>query len=434
MWFRASESHPSLRRRLLVVVLAAIALASLAQGLVAYIGALRTADVIFDRYLQNLAQAVQSGETPGGVDLYEYSIRAWGPNGVEVYRGLARVPDQPVIGFSDTKVDGVRYRVYQLRTPGRTIQVTQDLDARQARARSLALDAVMPTALLAPLLMLAVWLLIDRSLAPVERVRRQVAARRAEDLSPLSEQGLPQEIVPLVGELNQLFGRTRNNLEAQQRFIADAAHELRSPLAALKLQAQALARTDGAARDAAITRLNEGIERLITLASQLLALARAEAPAARREPVDLEALCRDCVADLLPLAHARNVDVGLLHSDAASVAGDAESLRMLVRNLLDNAVKYSPDGGKVDISIRGEKSATVLCVEDSGPGIAPQQHRLVLEPFARLPGQELVPGSGLGLSIVSAVARSHGAQLTLGRSERLGGLLVSVRFPVLSDA
>src|SRR5436190_18165430 len=120
MSFLASKPHPSLRRQLLVVVLAAIALASLAQGLIAYRGALRTADAIFDRYLQNVAQAVQGGETPGGLDLYEYSIRAWGPGGVEMYRGLARVPDQPVIGFSDTTVDGVRFRVYQLRTANRT--------------------------------------------------------------------------------------------------------------------------------------------------------------------------------------------------------------------------------------------------------------------------------------------------------------------------
>jgi len=412
----------------LAVVLAAIALSSLAQGLVAYRGALRTADAIFDRYLQNLAQAVQGGETPGGVDLYEYSIQVWGPGGVEVYRGLARVPDQPAIGFSDTKSDGVRYRVYQLRTQGRTIQVAQDLDARQSRARSLAIDAVLPTALLAPLLMLAVWLLIERSFVPVERVRRQVAARRAEDLSPLAEEGLPQEIVPLVGELNQLFRRSRQNLEAQQRFIADAAHELRSPLAALKLQAQALSRTEGAARDAAIARLNEGIERLIALASQLLALARAEAePMARREPVDLEQLCRDCVAELLPLAHARQVDVGLSHSEPTSVQGDLEALRMLVRNLLDNAVKYAPDG-HVDISIRSEQAAALLCVEDNGPGIAPEQRQLALEPFARLPGQQQISGSGLGLAIASAVARSHGAQLELGHSARLGGLLARVRF------
>jgi two-component system OmpR family sensor kinase len=415
-------------------MLAAIAVASLAQGVVAYRGALRTADAIFDGYLQNLAQAVQEGDTPGGVDLYEYSIRAWGPDGVEVYRGRgARVPDQPVVGFSDVTVDGVRYRVYRLRTSERTIQVAQDLDARQSRARSLARDAVLPTALLAPLLMLAVWFLIARTIAPVERVRRQVAARPAEDLSPLPDEDLPEEIAPLLGELNALLARARQNLDAQQRFIADAAHELRSPLAALKLQAQALRRTEGPAREAAIARLDEGIERLIALASQLLALARAEgAVTSRREAVDLEALCRDCLEELLPQAHAREVDAGFSHTEPARVQGDPESLRMLVRNLVENAVKYSPPGGGVDIGIHRENGAAVLCVEDSGPGIAQEQRAQALERFARLPGQEAVPGSGLGLSIVSAVARNHGAQLELGRSERLGGLLARVRFPAVA--
>jgi len=424
-------AHPSLRRRLLGLVLAAIAVASLAQGVVAYRGALRTADAIFDRYLQNLAQAVQQGDTPGGVDLYEYSIRAWGPGGVEVYRGYgARVPDQPVVGFSDTTVDGVRYRVYRLRTSERSIQVAQDLDARQLRARRLALDAVLPTALLAPLLMLAVWFLIARTLAPVERVRRQVAARRAEDLSPLPEANLPEEIAPLVAELNQLFERAAQNMAAQQRFIADAAHELRSPLAALKLQAQALRRAEGAARDAAVARLDEGIERLIALASQLLALARAEtATTPHREAVDIQVLCRECIEELLPLAHARDVDLGLSRAEPAIAHGDAESLRMLVRNLVENAVKYSPPRGVVDVAVHAERGAAVLCVEDSGPGIAAGERAQALARFSRLPRQQAEPGSGLGLSIVVAVARSHGAQLDLGSSDRLGGLLVRVSFP-----
>lgn len=438
MWFRATEAsgHPSLRRRLAALVLAAIALASLAQGVVAYRGALRTADAIFDRYLQNLAQAIQGGESPGGLDLFEYSIRSWGPGGVEIFRGRgARVPDMPVIGFSDTEVDGVRYRVYQLRTPDRTVQVAQDLDARQARARALALDAVLPTALLAPLLMVAVWLLIGMSVAPLERVRRQVAARRAEDFSPLPEAGLPEEVMPLVRELNELFGRARQNLDAQQRFIADAAHELRSPLTALKLQAQALRRTSGTDRDAAVSRLNEGIERLIALSSQLLALARAEgATGDRRETVDLASLCRDVLTDLLPQAHARELDLGLSHADPtdeATVMGDPEALRMLVRNLLDNAVKYTPPGGTVDLGVQRTAGSVVLSVEDSGPGIAAEQRAKALERFARL-AEDGVPGSGLGLSIVAAVARSHGARLELLGSQRLGGLLARVSFPVAS--
>jgi two-component system OmpR family sensor kinase len=430
MWFRRRDPHPSLRGRLLAAVLAAIAFASLAQGIVAYRGALSTADAIFDSYLQEVARAVQGGQAPG-VDLYEYSVRAWGPSGVEIYssRG-ARVPDQPVIGFSDTEADGARWRVYQLRSGERTIQVAQNLDARQARARALALDAVLPTALLAPLLMLAVALLIRHTVAPVDRVRRQLAARRVDDLSPLPEEGLPREVAPLVEELNELLARAQRNIGAQQRFIADAAHELRSPLAALKLQAQALRRTGAGAPDDAVVRLNEGIDRLIALASQLLALARAEAePVSRRDIVNLEAVCADVIAEFLPQAHARDIDMGLSHADAATVQGDADGLRMLVRNFVDNAVKYSPQGGRVDVSVLGGNAGATVCVEDNGPGIGEHQLQQALERFARLPGHDRVPGSGLGLSIAAAVARSHGAKLELGRSEKLGGLRACVHFP-----
>lgn len=438
MSFHASErARPSLRRRLLGLVLAAIAIASLAQGVIAYRAALRTADAIFDQYLQNLAQAVQDGDTPSHVDLYEYSIRIWGPGGVDVYRGLqTRVPEQAVVGFSDVKVDGVRYRVYRLRTADRAVQVAQDLDARQARANGLAREALLPTAVLAPLLMLAVWFLIARTIAPVERVRRQVAARRAEDLSPLPDEDLPEEIAPLFAELNALFDRARQNLDVQRRFIGDAAHELRSPLTALKLQAQALRRTTGPEREATIARMDEGIERLIMLAAQLLALARAEsALATRREAVDLQALCRECLEELLPQAHARDIDAGFSRSEPAMAHGDPDSLRMLVRNLIENAVKYSPPHGSVDIGIGRETGAAVLCVEDSGPGIPEAQRAQALERFSRLPAQHAIAGSGLGLSIVSAVARNHGAQLELDHSPRLGGLLARVRFPAAaSDA
>ncbi|TFY97186.1 ATP-binding protein [Ramlibacter humi] len=434
MWFRAGDGHPSLRRRLAGLVLAAIALASLVQGVIAYRGALGAADAIFDRYLENLAQAVvQQGQAPGSVDLFEYSIRTWGPNGPEVLQGhAARIPEQPVIGFSDTEVEGVRYRVYRLRTADRTIQVAQDLDARDSRARAMALDAVLPTALLAPLLMLAVWLLMNHSIAPLERVRRQVSRRAPEDLSPLPETGLPQEVLPLVRELNQLFGRARENLHAQQRFVADAAHELRSPLTALKLQAQGLRRSGGN-DEAAVTRLNEGIDRLIALASQLLALARAESGGApRREAVDLEQVCREVMGDVLPQAQARDIDVGLSQREAAVIQGDPDTLPMLVRNLLDNAVKYAPQGGRVDISIQRSATGVSLCVEDNGPGIPEDQRAQALERFARLPGSGTAQGSGLGLAIVAAVSRSHGARLALDHGTRLGGLLACVTFPQIS--
>ena len=250
-------------------------------------------------------------------------------------------------------MQGTHWRVYALQTPEHTIQVAQDRDARQARARALAVRAMLPVALLAPLLMVAVWWLITRSLAPVERMRRQVATRPADDLSPLPEDGLPEEVLPLVQELNLLFGRVRLAFDTQRHFVADAAHELRSPLAALKLQAQALRRGgDEAQRELALRRLEAGIERSIRLVGQMLALARAESePAAAPRDVELQHLAREAVTELLPSARERDIDLGLETQAEAHVTGEPEALRILLRNLLENAVKYTPVGGRVDISI-----------------------------------------------------------------------------------
>lgn len=441
MWFRGSDAPaPSLRRRLLWLVLAAIAVASLVQGISAYRTALRNADALFDLQLQQLAQSIDAGVPllPGEAQVFEFSVQVWGPDGVRLFRSQGlELPQPSVLGFSDLRVAGTDYRVYRLDTGRRTIQVAQDLDARKARARGLAVRAVLPVLLLAPLLMAAVWLLIASSLTPVERMRRQLAERPAEDLSPLPEDGLPREVQPLVRELNALFRRVDAAFASQRHFVADAAHELRSPLAALKLQAQGLRDLPpGAGQDLALRRLDEGIERAITLLSQLLQLARAESDGAPRQGrVDLQEVCRDVIGEVLPQAHRKGVDLGVQTPDeAAAVQGDAESLRMLVRNLVDNAVKFTPAGGRVDVSLLHQDAAIVLRVEDSGPGIPATDRERVFDRFYRSADQD-TPGSGLGLAIVTAVARRHGAEVRLGRSDRLGGLQADVFLPhTLSEA
>lgn len=442
MWFRARSeaAAPSLRRRLLWLVLAAIALASALQAATAYRTALRNADALFDSQLQQLARSIDAGVPllPAQGRVYEFSIQVWGPGGVHVFRSEGReLPVPGVIGFSDVAVGGTDYRVYRLETGQRTIQVGQDLDARRARARALAVRAVLPALLMAPLLMAAVWWLITASLAPVERMRRQVAGRRSEDLSPLSEAQVPAEVLPLVRELNLLFRRVDSAFASQRHFVADAAHELRSPLTALKLQAQALRAPGRDADDAAaLDRLEQGIDRAIALLSQLLLLARVEsADAGAQEVVDLETLCRDAVTEVLPQAQRKEVDLGLQPGEQGlSVQGQPEPLRILLRNLLDNAIKFSPVRGHVDIRIFLDAGTPVLRVEDSGPGIPEPERRRVFDRFYRGLADE-APGSGLGLAIVQAIAQRHGAQVALGRSPSLGGLRVDVRFPAgLSQA
>jgi two-component system OmpR family sensor kinase len=420
----------SLRRRLLALVLAAIAAASLMQALAAYAGALREADALFDEHLREIAAALQPQAPPADLGV---EVQIWGPDGVELFRSGA-APPVPVVqlGLSDVEVAGTHWRVYALQLPGHVVRVAQDRDARQQRARAIAWRAAVPVALLAPLLMGAAWLLVSGALAPVERMRRQVAARADDDLSPLPEGGLPEEVHPLVHELNLLFARIAAAFEAQKHFVADAAHELRSPLAALKLQAQGLRRAaDAPAREAALARLEGGIDRAIRLVGQLLALARADADAEPPQAVDLEALAREVVAELLPRAVAQGLDLGLEATQAPALQGRPEALRILLRNLVENAVKYTPQGGRIDLSLlRAADGSTCLVVEDAGPGIPPAQRARVLQRFHRADGAAAVAdGCGLGLAIVQAVAARHGARLVLDDSPRLGGLRATVRFP-----
>jgi len=353
-----TSSH-SLRRRLLGMILAAILLAATLLGAGAYHHALRDADTLFDMHLQRMAHSLRAGPSPSiagdpsfGQEGFDVFVQIWGPDGTQVFRSArSTLPPRAVLGFSDAIVDGTRYRVYSMETPLRTVQIAQDMDAREARARALALRATVPMVLVAPLLMLAVGWIITRSLAPVERLRGEVAHRADDDLSPLAENGLPDEVRPLVRELNLLFGRVGEAFDAQKHFVADAAHELRSPLTALKLQVAALRRADAdSAREAATERLEQGIDRAIRLVNQLLVLARQEAGTendARPVAVDLRVLAGECIAAALPRAQARGIDLGLMPGDAVAAQGHPEALRILLGNLIDNAIKYAPEGGRV---------------------------------------------------------------------------------------
>lgn len=443
----AARMTGSLRARLLWFLLAAIVLAAGAQALVAYRTVLKEADDIFDYHMQQMALSLRAGLPPsaavgglGGAEQnFDFVVQVWTADGVRIFESAdqAALPQLAVLGFADVRARGTTYRVFSMQTRGLVIQVAQDMAARQHMAGTLALRTVAPVALMAPLLMLVVWWVVSRSLAPVARVRTQVASRQADDLSPVSEEKLPDEVRPLVQELNLLFDRVRQAFEAQKHFVADAAHELRSPLAALKLQVQGLQRaTDDGARELAIGRLVAGIDRATRLVEQMLALARHEASMAAGappEPVVLAEVARLAVSDAVAAAQARRIDIGIARADeGAVVKGQPEALRMLLRNLLENAVKYTPEDGCVDIAIvrlgGGQGEAVELSVDDSGPGLPPAERERVLDRFYRS-GEPQAPGSGLGLSIVKSIAELHGASVALAASPSLGGLRVVVRFP-----
>jgi two-component system OmpR family sensor kinase/two-component system sensor histidine kinase QseC len=315
-------------------------------------------------------------------------------------------------------------------TPQRVIQVAQPLAIRGRLAADAAWRSVLPLLLIAPFMAAAAWWLTALALRPLQRVAADVRRRDEQSLEPLPAAGLPDEVAPLVSALNALLQRLGQSLDTQRAFVADAAHELRSPLTALKLQLQLLKRADGAAeRGAAIDTLAAGIERAARLVEQLLALARTEpgAPAAAPQRLDLSELVREAVADTVPLALARATVIELSADAPVWIDGDRAALAALVRNLADNAVRYSPPGARVELRVWADDGAAFLQVDDAGAGIPPAERERVFDRFYRRnPGDEA--GTGLGLSIVRGVAQRHGATVKLDDSP-LGGLRVGLRLP-----
>lgn len=435
-------SH-SLRARLIWLLLVAILFTAGAQAIIAYRTALAEADAIFDYQMEQMALSLRPGLPveskpdrrliPDEDENFDFVIQVWTADGLRVFESAAQadLPQRAVLGFSTVQARGTTYRLFSVASGTQVIQVAQDVAARREMAGTLALRTVSPMLVMVPLLMLLAWWVVSASLAPVSRIREQVAARQADDLSELNESDLPDEIHPLVHELNLLFQRLSQAFVAQKNFVADAAHELRSPLAALKLQVQGLRRsTDEATREIAINRLNAGIDRATRLVEQLLVLARQQSSTAlgtKPEPIDLSALARLALADAAPAAALRQIDLGLVRADQGVVMGHEEALHILLRNLLDNAIKYTPPGGTVNLGVQGTADQMLLTVEDSGPGVAAEDRQRVLDRFYRVAGAQ-AGGSGLGLAIVKTIADLHHATLTMDSSDSLGGLQATVAF------
>jgi two-component system OmpR family sensor kinase len=435
----------SLRARLLGSLLGAVVLIGAVGGWIVYRNALAEADAFFDYHLQQTAlilrdQPVQylAPQLPSSNPSYDFVVQVWSLDGVRVYlsRPHTVLPEITTLGFSTVATKEGRWRVFGVQAVSSVIQVAQPLAIRQQRAAELALQTLKPFALLLPVLGLVIWIAVGHALVPLERLTQQLKARRVNALDPLPPAGLPDEVQPLVQALNDLLGRLQAALERERAFMADAAHELRTPLTALHLQTGILARaSDEGERQAAMSTLSSGVQRAIRLVEQMLALARQEPRIdSQHLPLRLDDLTREVVAELVPLADAGHIDLGVAAAQPATVTGDADALRTLLRNLVDNAVRYTPPGGRVDVSVEspvpGVAAAARLTVTDDGPGIVPSERTRVFDRFYRRPGT-VPPGSGLGLAIVKAIADAHGASVQLGDGPGGKGLVVSVTFPAL---
>lgn len=441
----------SIRQRVLAALLGVVGLTALAIGLVSYRSVLAETEALFDYQLRQMALSLRDYGmiSPDQADVLnnqqlDVVVQIWALDGRLLYSSQPRnsLPPRAVLGFADLRSPdtGATWRVFSAATPLRVIQVAQPLQVRRHLAADAAFNTITPLLLLAPLLGALGWWLMLVSLRPLERMAREVRQRDAEALDPLPAEDLPAEIEPLVSALNALLERLGTQFEAQRAFVGDAAHELRTPLTALKLQLRALRQApDAAARQQAEAALGAGIERAQHLIEQLLALARNEpgTPALAHDRIDLTEAVRHGIADVVPLALAQDSEIELLDDTPVWVHGDAAALRLLARNLADNALRYSGPGARVQLTVRAADGQAELIVDDSGPGIPPAERQRVFDRFyrrANAAGQAAASdasatGSGLGLAIVQRIAARHQADLTLDNAP-LGGLRVRLRLPL----
>jgi signal transduction histidine kinase len=432
----------SIRARLLVGLLLLVAVMAGVAGSITYRRMLAETSNLFDYQLRQMALSMRdqasfmSGFTlpahPGSAD---FVIQIWDMFGSRTYFSRPGLPfiDRAVLGYSDLTLQGERWRLYAIATESSVIQVSQPWSVRERLAGDAAAHVLAPLLLLMAVMAVAAAWIVARAMRPLQSITRQIEHRDIHSLTPLAAPDLPAEVSPLVEELNRLLERLSGAFESQRAFVADAAHELRSPLTALSLQLQLLERArDDAERAVATTRLRAAIDRATHLVGQLLTLARNEPEdlPENAAAVELGAIARDTVTEVQPLAQDRHIGLEVDSPAPVALQADAEGLRVLVRNLLDNAVRYSPEGSAVRLRVwRKANGGAALEVCDQGPGIAPADRPRAFARFYRAPGAS-AEGSGLGLAIVKAIAQRHGAQVELGDAEP-HGLRVQVSFPPL---
>lgn len=438
----------SIRREILLALLGALVAVLMAGAALTYRSSLAETNAIFDYHLRQLALSLrdQAFGVPGATIVppredFDFVIQVWDRRGIALYysRPYGRLFERAQLGFADVDTPEGTWRVFATQLGDLTIQVAQPMAVRDRLATTAALRSVLPFLLILPLLGVVSWSLVGRGLRPLGRLAREVRTRTPNDLTPIPERDAPEEVQPLVHALNGLLARLGRAFENQRVFVADAAHELRTPLAALQIQVQMVERArDEEARREAVADLRQGIVRAVHVVEQLLTLARQEPGSGQTEPaaVDLAAVARQAVADHAALAADKGIDLGLAAGDAdteadtdtdTTVTGDADGLRILLGNLIANGIRYTPAGGRVDVAVRAGAGGTELEVADTGPGIPAADRERVFDRFYRVPGSE-ASGSGLGLAIVKAIADRHGARVVLGDAPG-GGLRAVVAFP-----
>ena len=366
------------------------------------------------------------------------------PDEEKPYDGEVRLREDVIQG-NDVRVayTWIRVDVKDTVPPAQPVlvQVAETLEKRKTLAKEIVKGTMVPQFVTLPLAVLLVWLALVRGIKPLAELEKRIRARKPDDMSPLDETGVPEEVVPLVASMNDLLSRLTVSLTTQKRFLADAAHQLKTPLAGLRMQADLAQReTNAGELKKSLKHIGQASIRATHTVNQLLAMARAETTgrALVRQRIDLAEIVSDVIADSVPHALEKRIDLGYdgpaAGEQATCLDGNPTLLGELVRNLLDNAINYTPEGGQVTLRLMVDRfsGVVVLIVEDSGPGIAEAERELVFQPFYRALGTN-VDGSGLGLAIVLEIAQQHGASITIEDASlpahpQSPGTRVTVRF------
>lgn len=349
-------------------------------------------------------------------------------------------PRQPLAGdndgFSDILINKINWRVYTLHDPSNIIavHVAEPHSLRSHLTNEIAFSILLPLFIGLPIIFILIWKCVSVIFDPLDKIASDIQQRNPSQLEPVSGYNVPKEVKPLINALNKLFYRLDRLLQNERRFTADAAHELRTPLAGLKTQAQIAMRTlDQEKRNHALLNILKSVDRATHLIEQLLTLARLEpgVSTANYEDFNLNQLLQETMSDIMPYANEKNIHIEYKDGHPVQIHANEHALSMLLRNLLDNAIRYTPDGGWVRLNLENNQSEIKLSIADNGPGISPQCREDVFKRFFRA-NQNRETGSGLGLSIVKQIADLHQAVINLGESEA-NGLRVDILFPHASQ-
>ena len=445
-WLSARKGSESLQLQLLSGTLGLVALIWVVLSIGAWHNAVSEGDELFDAHLAQTAALLAvlssdgSDEIPDELPSHRYArkvaFQIWTDKGRLLARSTSAprdvLTDQPR-GFSDRRIDGRSWRVFSLRDTrhGHLILVAETLEARHAIGAEVAKQLVTPLAIGLPMLALSLVFLMRYRFMPLRRLAIFIGQRSPERLDPIDLENVPGELHPIIEQTNRLLERVATSIEQERRFTADAAHEIRTPLAAIRTHAQvAMAATDSVERAHALSLVIQASDRATHLLGQLLTMARLDSVSLIGGFVvcDLRRITIDVIADLTPHALANDVECMLNEGGESRVKGDPALLAVLVRNLVDNAIRYSPAGTAVTVTIRQVEGEVRLVVSDQGPGIPVEERERVLSRFTRLAGND-APGSGLGLSIALRIAQLHDATLTLTDGPAQQGLSVVLTLP-----